>query len=426
MNLRFLPHSVLWTEILATVRRNKLRTALTGFAVAWGIFMIIFLLGAGNGLIHAMETNSDRYLSNSMVVYGGQTSKAHAGMKEGRQIQLDDRDRELTADLYGDYIDNVGAELDHGNTTVCFGENYTSASIKGVFPNDRDINKREMACGRFVNDVDLRDRRKVLVMGSEMAKELCPQHPEELVGEYVKVGELAFMVVGIYQTDRSMMGTSAFIPFTTFRTIYNSGDKTGNIVFSFHGLQSIQDNELFEQQYRATLNAHHGAARDDEGSVWIWNRFTQNLKMSIGTSIVRTALWVIGLFTLLSGIVGVSNIMLITVKERTREFGIRKAIGATPWSILRLIIIESIIITSFFGYIGMVAGVLANEYMDATIGNMKVDSGMCTATMFVDPTVGIGVCVQSVLVMVIAGTVAGIIPARKAARIRPIEALRAE
>ena len=281
MNLRFLPHSVLWTEILATVRRNKLRTALTGFAVAWGIFMIIFLLGAGNGLIHAMETNSDRYLSNSMVVYGGQTSKAHAGMKEGRQIQLDDRDRELTADLYGDYIDNVGAELDHGNTTVCFGENYTSASIKGVFPNDRDINKREMACGRFVNDVDLRDRRKVLVMGSEMAKELCPQHPEKLVGEYVKVGELAFMVVGIYQTDRSMMGTSAFIPFTTFRTIYNSGDKTGNIVFSFHGLQSIQDNELFEQQYRATLNAHHGAARDDEGSVWIWNRFTQNLKMSI-------------------------------------------------------------------------------------------------------------------------------------------------
>ena len=426
MNLRFLPHSVLWTEILATVRRNKLRTALTGFAVAWGIFMIIFLLGAGNGLIHAMETNSDRYLSNSMVVYGGQTSKAHAGMKEGRQIQLDDRDRELTADLYGDYIDNVGAELDHGNTTVCFGENYTSASIKGVFPNDRDINKREMACGRFVNDVDLRDRRKVLVMGSEMAKELCPQHPEKLVGEYVKVGELAFMVVGIYQTDRSMMGTSAFIPFTTFRTIYNSGDKTGNIVFSFHGLQSIQDNELFEQQYRATLNAHHGAARDDEGSVWIWNRFTQNLKMSIGTSIVRTALWVIGLFTLLSGIVGVSNIMLITVKERTREFGIRKAIGATPWSILRLIIIESIIITSFFGYIGMVAGVLANEYMDATIGNMKVDSGMFTATMFVDPTVGIGVCVQSVLVMVIAGTVAGIIPARKAARIRPIEALRAE
>ena len=426
MNLRFLPHSVLWTEILATVRRNKLRTVLTGFAVAWGIFMIIFLLGAGNGLIHAMETNSDRYLSNSMVVYGGQTSKAHAGMKEGRQIQLDDRDRELTADLYGDYIDNVGAELDHGNTTVCFGENYTSASIKGVFPNDRDINKREMACGRFVNDVDLRDRRKVLVMGSEMAKELCPQHPEELVGEYVKVGELAFMVVGIYQTDRSMMGTSAFIPFTTFRTIYNSGDKTGNIVFSFHGLQSIQDNELFEQQYRATLNAHHGAACDDEGSVWIWNRFTQNLKMSIGTSIVRTALWVIGLFTLLSGIVGVSNIMLITVKERTREFGIRKAIGATPWSILRLIIIESIIITSFFGYIGMVAGVLANEYMDATIVNMKVDSGMFTATMFVDPTVGIGVCVQSVLVMVIAGTVAGIIPARKAARIRPIEALRAE
>lgn len=426
MNLRILPHSELLTEILATARRNKLRTALTGFAVAWGIFMLIFLLGAGNGLIHAMESNSARYLSNSMVVYGGLTSKAHAGLKEGRLIQLDDRDRELTAEVYDNYIDNVGAELDHGNTAISFGVNYTTANIKGVYPNDYAINKREMVCGRFVNDVDLRDRRKVLVIGSDMAKELCPQYPEKLVGGYVKVGELAFMVVGIYQTDRSMMGTNAFIPFTTFRTIYNSGDKTGNIVFSFHGLQSMQDNERFEQQYRATINAHHGAARDDEGAVWIWNRFTQNLKMSIGTSVVRTALWVIGLFTLLSGVVGVSNIMLITVRERTREFGIRKAIGATPWSILRLIITESIIITSFFGYIGMVAGVLANEYMNATIGNMKVDSGMFTATMFVDPTVGIGVCVQCMLVMVIAGTVAGIIPARKAARIRPIEALRAE
>lgn len=148
--------------------------------------------------------------------------------------------------------------------------------------------------------------------------------------------------------------------------------------------------------------------------------------MATGTSVIRTALWVIGLFTLLSGIVGVSNIMLITVKERTREFGIRKAIGASPWSILRLIIIESIIITTLFGYIGMLLGIAANEYMDATIGHMKVDSGLFTATMFVNPTVGLDVCINATLVMIIAGTVAGLIPARKAAKIRPIEALRAE
>lgn len=148
--------------------------------------------------------------------------------------------------------------------------------------------------------------------------------------------------------------------------------------------------------------------------------------MNTGMGMLRTALWIVGIFTLLSGIVGVSNIMLITVKERTHEFGIRKAIGATPWSILRLIIIESIIITTFFGYIGMVLGIAANEYMNATIGNMKVDSGMFTTTMFVNPTVGLDVCINATLLMVVAGTIAGLIPARKAAHVRPIEALRAE
>ena len=148
--------------------------------------------------------------------------------------------------------------------------------------------------------------------------------------------------------------------------------------------------------------------------------------MNTGMGMLRTALWIVGIFTLLSGIVGVSNIMLITVKERTHEFGIRKAIGATPWSILRLIIIESIIITTFFGYIGMVLGIAANEYMNATIGNMKVDSGMFTTTMFVNPTVGFDVCINATLLMVVAGTIAGLIPARKAAHVRPIEALRAE
>ena len=150
------------------------------------------------------------------------------------------------------------------------------------------------------------------------------------------------------------------------------------------------------------------------------------MQMNTGMGMLRTALWIVGIFTLLSGIVGVSNIMLITVKERTHEFGIRKAIGATPWSILRLIIIESIIITTFFGYIGMVLGIAANEYMNATIGNMKVDSGMFTTTMFVNPTVGLDVCINATLLMVVAGTIAGLIPARKAARVRPIEALRAE
>ena len=415
------------TEIWATARRNKLRTTLTGFAVAWGIFMLIFLLGAGNGLINATQQNSHRYLNTSMVIFGGQTSKAHKGLKEGRKIELNDRDMEITQERFSDNVEEVGAELDHGNTTMIHGKEYTAANISGVYPNDYIINKRDMIYGRFINKIDIRDRRKSIVISDDMAKELSPTgNVEDMLGQIVRIEDLAFHIVGIYQVDKSMMGTDAFIPFTTYRTIYNVGDKTGNIVFSFKGLETEQQNEAFEQRYRANLNGNHGAAPDDEEAVWIWNRFTQAMQMNTGMGMLRTALWIVGIFTLLSGIVGVSNIMLITVKERTHEFGIRKAIGATPWSILRLIIIESIIITTFFGYIGMVLGIAANEYMNATIGNMKVDSGMFTTTMFVNPTVGFDVCINATLLMVVAGTIAGLIPARKAARVRPIEALRAE
>ena len=415
------------TEIWATARRNKLRTTLTGFAVAWGIFMLIFLLGAGNGLINATQQNSHRYLNTSMVIFGGQTSKAHKGLKEGRRIELNDRDMEITEERFSDNVEEVGAELDHGNTTMSHGKEYTAANISGVYPNDYIINKRDMIYGRFINKIDIRDRRKSIVISDDMAKELSPTgNVADMLGKIVRIEDLAFRIVGIYQVDKSMMGTDAFIPFTTYRTIYNVGDKTGNIVFSFKGLETEQQNEAFEQRYRANLNGNHGAAPDDEEAVWIWNRFTQAMQMNTGMGMLRTALWIVGIFTLLSGIVGVSNIMLITVKERTHEFGIRKAIGATPWSILRLIIIESIIITTFFGYIGMVLGIAANEYMNATIGNMKVDSGMFTTTMFVNPTVGLDVCINATLLMVVAGTIAGLIPARKAAHVRPIEALRAE
>ena len=415
------------TEIWATARRNKLRTTLTGFAVAWGIFMLIFLLGAGNGLINAAQQNSNRYLNTSMVIFGGQTSKAHKGLKEGRKIELNDRDMEITQERFSDNVEEVGAELDHGNTTMSHGKEYTAANISGVYPNDYIINKRDMIYGRFINKIDIRDRRKSIVISDDMAKELSPTgNVEDMLGQIVRIEDLAFHIVGIYQVDKSMMGTDAFIPFTTYRTIYNVGDKTGNIVFSFKGLETEQQNEAFEQRYRANLNGNHGAAPDDEEAVWIWNRFTQAMQMNTGMGMLRTALWIVGIFTLLSGIVGVSNIMLITVKERTHEFGIRKAIGATPWSILRLIIIESIIITTFFGYIGMVLGIAANEYMNATIGNMKVDSGLFTTTMFVNPTVGLDVCINATLLMVVAGTIAGLIPARKAAHVRPIEALRAE
>ena len=415
-----------FVEIYSTVRRNKLRTALTGFAVAWGIFMLIFLLGAGNGLINAMMLQSDRFLDNSMMVGGGSTSKPYDGLKEGRRIQLDDADMAVTSRNFPGNVDETGGSLDQSGLTISCGPNYVSGTLTGVFPNEIKVNKKEMLYGRFINRFDIEQKRKVLVLSEDDARELLPVGTERLVGRYVDVDSVAFRVVGVYKADRSGMNKSAFTSFTAFRAIYNKGDDVGTIVFSFKGLDTQEANDAFESQYRARINRNHRAAPDDESAVWIWNRFTQNLQMNTGVALIRTALWVVGLFTLLSGIVGVSNIMLITVKERTREFGIRKAIGAKPSSILRLIITESVVITTFFGYIGMVLGVAANEYMDATIGSTKVSSGLFEATMFYDPTVGIDVCVAATAVMVLAGTLAGLIPARKAARIRPIEALRAE
>ena len=250
--------------------------------------------------------------------------------------------------------------------------------------------------------------------------------PASLIGQYVHVGPFAFQVVGIYQADENSRSTEVYSAFTTVSTMFSKGNRIDNISFTFHGLDTKEQNEAFEDSYRARINRNHRADPTDKRALWIWNRFTQALQMNTGIDIMHTALWIIGLFTLLSGVVGVSNIMLITVKERTREFGIRKAIGARPSSILWLIISESIIITTFFGYIGMLCGIGANAYMDATLGHTVINSGLFQLTMFVNPTVGLDVCLGATAVMIISGTLAGLLPARRAARIRPIEALRAE
>lgn len=414
-------------EILTTAGRNKLRTALTGFSVAWGIFIIIFLLGAGNGLLNAVVQNSGQFLDNSMIVYGGFTSKPYDGLKEGRHIELNDNDISTTRNNFTGNVETTGAEISQSGLNIIFGDEYVSGnSLCGTYPNKAEINKINMLYGRFVNMADIHEQRKIIVLSEGQAKELAPHDISSLIGQTVDVGGFAFRVVGIYKDDNSRMNTDTYTAFTTLRTMYGRGDKADRIFFTFGGLETMEANEKFEAGYSANINRNHRAAPDDEESVWLWNRFTQNLQMNTGTDIIRTALWIIGLFTLLSGIVGVSNIMLITVKERTHEFGIRKAIGAKPWSILRLIITESIIITTFFGYIGMILGIAANMYMDATIGHQQVDTGLFEAAMFVNPTVGLDVCIQATLVMIIAGTVAGLVPARRAANIRPIEALRAE
>ena len=417
-------HDIL-TEIWQTAQRNKLRTTLTGFAVAWGIFMIIVLLGAGNGLINATVKMNGDFLTNSMEVYGSRTSKPYKGLKEGRDIQLNKKDLEATETEFTENIDEVGACY-YVSSIVSNGDNYKNIQIAGVYPVHTQIVKEHMLCGRFINDIDLKERRKVLVLHDVQAKELEPKDYKTLLGKFVKVGNLSFKVVGIFKSRGEGYG-NAYSAYSTIKSIYGANTPSlGSVEFTFHGLNTQEANDEFEKDYRRRLNGIHQAHPEDNRAIWILNNYTQSMQMNDGIVIIHTFLWVIGLFTLLSGIVGVSNIMLITVKERTHEFGIRKAIGAKPWSILRLIIVESVIITTLFGYVGMLCGIAANEYMDATLGHEVTDLGVEKITLFVDPTVGLDVCFEATMVMVIAGTIAGLIPAYKASRIRPIEALRAD
>ncbi len=428
-------------EIWSDIRRNKLRTALTGFAVAWGIFMLIFLLGAGNGLLHALESNNSDYMTNTMNVWGGFTSKPYKGLQEGRRIELNAKDLDIT--LGPDFADNAqtaAAVLRQSPLTVTYGKEFIKKTVFGVTPDYAELNKIGMLYGRFINDIDIKGKRKVIVMSSNDARELLgvtgenedgltalgkASKAEALVGEYVKVNSSLFQVVGITRPDESGYST-LYAPISTIRTIYKRGNDIDQFYLSFQGLKTEQENRDFEKRLKAALNNNHDAAPDDRSAVGIWNRLTMTMEMNKGMSMVRTALWIIGILTLLSGIVGVSNIMLISVKERTHEFGIRKAIGASPWAVLKLIISESIIITAFFGYVGMVLGVLANEWLDHISGNMVMDFGLFRQTVFKDPTVGIDVCVGATVLLVIAGTLAGLAPARKAAKVRPIEALRDE
>lgn len=415
--------SDLLQEILGTVMRNKLRTVLTGLSVAWGIFILIVLLGAGNGLIHAFKLNSGNVVMNSVKVYPGTTTKPWQGMQEGRNVELEQEDCRLAAVRFPDNIMEVGATVSQNAVDITYGKDHVSITLEGVMPSLVQIEGIKLVEGRFINQLDMQGNRKVMVLHKKTVEMLFPR--ESALGKVIKTNGLAFKVVGIYD-DQNFFSPSVYVPYSTLSLLYAKGNLVDNLMFTTRGLTDEKTNGRFEDDFRTMLAHRHQFDASDNGAVWIWNRFTQYLQQQQATSILHIAIWVIGIFTLISGIVGVSNIMLITVRERTHEFGIRKALGASPFSILRLIIAESVLITTFFGYVGMVAGILATEYMDQLFGQQTVDVGVFSATVFHNPTVDISVAIQATLTLIIAGTLAGFFPARKAVMIRPIEALRAD
>ena len=410
-------------EIYGTIKRNKLRTALTGFAVAWGIFILIVLLGAGNGILNAFEQQSGNMAMNSFQIWPGQTSIPYQGMKEGRNIKLTEKELELTRQMT-DHVTHASAILQQGGVNLSYKQDHLSLQLTGVMPNYPETNGLQLKKGRFINQLDMKQKRKVIVLHEKTTEMLFGDKQSEAIGKHINASGIAYQVVGIYTTPMEEFSPTAYLPYTTLQLIYNKGDGIGSLVFLTKDITDLPSSEAFEKDYRTVISKAKQFDAEDRSAIWVWNRFSQYLQQQTASDLLRTSIWVIGIFTLLSGIVGVSNIMLITVKERTHEFGIRKALGAKPHSILTLIIAESITITTLFGYIGMIAGIAWTEYMNKVAGEQVMDIGIASATVFVNPTVDLHIAIQATLTLIIAGTLAGFFPARKAVMIRPIEALR--
>lgn len=413
----------LWIEIYATIKRNKMRTALTGFAVAWGIFMLIVLLGAGNGLLNALNRQSEGMAMNSMMAWPGWTSEPWQGLKAGREVKFTQKELEATSRLE-DMVDQVTAVQEQAGVTLSYNQDHVSIQLEGHFPKYLDMTNAALKEGRFINELDIRERRKVIVLHEKTAEMLFGSGMEtQAIGKMVNASGLCYRVVGIYSREGEQQ-PPAYLPYTTLQLVYNKEDKMSSMAFTTKGVVNEANADEFEERFRRTIAATQQFNPDDKSAVWVWNRIKQYTQQQGAQGILRTAIWVIGIFTLLSGIVGVSNIMLITVRERTREFGIRKALGAKPFSILWLIIVESVTITTLFGYIGMVAGIGVTEWMNISMGEAVMDIGVAKATVFVNPTVDLRIAIQATVTLIVAGTLAGLFPARKAALIRPIEALR--
>ena len=412
------------TEIIGSLRRNLLRTLATGFAVASGLFLLIVLQGAGNGIIHTFEQNSEDFSFDAISIYPGFTSKPFEGMKEGRHIQLDEDDKKVSEQSFPNEVEQAVTQVSQTSTSASVGENYLgSVTLEGVYPEAKELDAVKMLEGRFINKIDLAQQRKVIVISDKNRKDLF-KHGEQSLNQHVRVGSISYLVVGVYKDDEMMNSNSFYAPYTTIRTIYSKGKFVDELHLKSKNLTTTEANEQFEENYRHAMAGKHNYDPSDKSALWIWNNASQNADMNKASNILHTALWVLGLLTLLSGVTGVSNIMLISVKERTHEFGIRKAIGAKPHNIISMVVMKSIVITTIFGYIGMLLGILFCEYMDATVGGQTMDMGVFQQKYFVDPTVDISTCIMATIVIIIAGALAGFFPARKAAKVKPIEALR--
>jgi putative ABC transport system permease protein len=401
-----------WQEIFATIKKNRLRTFLTAFSVAWGIFILIVLLAAGQGLKNGASAEFGNDAVNSIWIDGGQTSMAHEGYKPGRTIQLTSEDYQ-TLKYRTPGIDRATAVYRGWETKILsYKKEHTGFTVRSCAPDHNILERAKIKSGRFINDNDFKEFRKVCVIGVPVQEALFKD--EDPIGKLIDVAGTTYKVIGVFTDTGRGDNERIYIPLTTAQRIYN-GQNHVNVLWVSTGTLSVAQSEVLSKKIRNDLARKYHFNPDDENALGLYNNNVEYKRIMGMLDGIKLFVLIIGVFTLIAGIVGVSNIMMIVVKERTMEIGVRKALGATPFSIIALIIQESIFITSIAGYVGLMAGIGLVEALKAL--------GL-EGAFFKNPEIDLNIALGAVVLIVLAGALAGFFPALKAARVQPVEALK--
>ncbi len=412
-----------WQEIAAAMRKNKLRTFLTAFGVFWGIFMLVIMLGSGNGLRNGVLEEFSGTATNSFFMWTQATSKPYKGLQPNRQYNFTTEDAVALQQNISELkivapMNQLGGY--NSNNNVVRGLKSAAFSVYGVHPQVTEIQQFKLTGGRFINTNDMDDKRKVAVIGETVVEKLFST-AENPIGQYIKINGVNFMVTGLLRGsgkghEAREQAASIYLPFTAFGQAFNMGNKVG--WFSVKSADNVSAS-IAEKKAMALLKERHKIAPDDKRAIGHWNMAEEFNKLSGLFLGIEMLVWFVGIGTLLAGVIGVSNIMLIVVKERTREIGVRRAIGATPASIVSQLMLEAVTLTSIAGYAGLVAGVGLLELVSQ---NIPAGEGV----MFLHPGVDLAVALKALGILIFSGALAGLIPAQRALEISPVEALRTE
>jgi putative ABC transport system permease protein len=410
-----------WREITATLRKNKLRTLLTGLGVFLGIVILLLMIGFGRSLEKGVKRRMAGFATNAVFVWGQRTTKPYAGLPIGRQIEYDNRDIEALARLPG--VLHLAPRAQRGGfmqgSNVRYGTKTGAFQVSGDYPAFQYVQTPLIRAGRFLNQRDLDERRKVAVLGEGVVEQLY--QGADPMGTYIEANGVYFQVIGVFgskqtgqQADRIL--NTIHVPFTTFQQAFNFIDRVG--FFAIVGQPDVPGEEL-EAQVKTTLKQRHRIAPEDDSAIGAWNTSKEFGKMTMLFFLINLVMWVAGTMCLFAGVVGVSNIMLITVRERTKEIGVRKALGATPASVVRMIVSEAAVLTVIFGYLGVAAGIGLLELVGKVLEKIP-------DVPFAAPDPSLSIALSAAAVIAVFGALAGVIPAYYAAKISPVEALRTE